>query len=126
MGTYDTSGTAPNLYQTTKVDSYYTAGVSGHKSITLSSTEIANLKSFFGATTTPAPAPTPVTGQAVYDANCAGCHRLGTYDPSGSAPNLSGDGSRMEEEYSAGVSGHKGITLTATEISNLKSFLNSN
>ncbi|MHC1698686.1 MAG: cytochrome c, partial [Geobacteraceae bacterium] len=126
MGTYDTSGTAPNLYQTTRVDSYYTAGVSGHKGVTLTSTEIANLKSFFGTTTTPAPAPAPTTGQAVYDANCAGCHRLGTYDTSGSAPNLTGDGSDVDEEYTAGVRGHSGITLTSTQISNLKTFLNSN
>jgi len=124
MGTYDTSGSAPNLYQTTRVDSYYTAGASGHQGLTLSSTDITNLKSFFGSSTTPAPTPTPTTGQGVYDANCAGCHRLGTYDTSGSAPNLSGDGSRMEEEYTAGTSGHKGVTLSATEISNLKTFLN--
>jgi len=130
MGTYDTSGSAPNLYQTTRVDSYYTAGVSGHQGITLTSTDISNLKTFFGVTTTPAPAPapapTPTTGQGVYDADCASCHRLGTYDTSGSAPNLSGDGSLVSGKYTAGVSGHKGVTLTATEISNLKTFLNSN
>ena len=125
MGTYDTSGSAPNLYQTTRMDSYYTAGVSGHRSITLSSTEIANLKTFFGGTTTPAPTPTPTptTGQGVYDANCASCHRLDTYDTTGSAPNLYGDGSDVDEEYSAGVRGHQGITLTASQMSSLSSFL---
>lgn len=126
MGSYDTSGTAPDLYQTTKVDSYYTPGVSGHKSLTLTAQEISDLKTFFGTTTTPTPTPTPTTGKAVYDANCAGCHRLGTYDASGSAPNLSGDGSDVDEEYTAGVRGHQGITLTAEQISNLKTFLNSN
>lgn len=126
MGSYDTSGTAPDLYQTTRVDSYYTAGVSGHKGLTLSATDISNLKTFFAGTSTPAPTPIPTTGKAVYDVNCSACHRLGTYDTSGSAPNLSGDGSRMTEEYAAGVSGHKGITLTATEISNLRTFLNEN
>jgi len=126
MGSYDTSGTAPDLYQTAKVDSYYTPGVSGHKSLTLTAQEISDLKAFFGSTTTPTPTPTPTTGKAVYDANCAVCHRLGTYDASGSAPNLSGDGSDVDGEYTAGVRGHQGITLTAEQISNLKTFLNSN
>ncbi|MRR37547.1 c-type cytochrome, partial [bacterium] len=126
MGTYDTSGTAPDLYKTTRVDSYYTAGQSGHKSITLSATDISNLKAFFNGTTSPTPTPTPTTGKAVYDANCKGCHRLGTYDPSGSAPNLSGDGSALSGEYTAGVRGHQGITLSSTEISNLRTFLDAN
>ena len=98
----------------------------GTKGLTLSATDISNLKTFFGGTTTPAPTPIPTTGKAVYDANCSACHRLGTYDASGTAPNLSGDGSRMTEEYTAGVSGHKGITLSATEISNLRTFLDAN
>jgi hypothetical protein len=75
-------------------------------------------------TPTPTPTPTPTTGQAVYDSNCAGCHRLGTYDTTGSAPNLYGDGSKVSEKYKAGVSGHKGITLSSTQISNLVTFLN--
>ena len=57
-------------------------------------------------------------------ANCASCHRLGTYDASGSAPNLSGDGSYVSSEYTAGVRGHQGITLTSSQISTLVTFLN--
>jgi mono/diheme cytochrome c family protein len=129
MNTYDTSGSAPDLYQTTRIDSYYTAGVSGHKGITLSATDIDNLKTFVGTTMstpspTPTPTPTPATGQAVYDSDCAGCHRLGSYDKTGSAPDLSGDGNKVGTKYSADKKGHKGITLTATEISNLSTFLN--
>jgi len=131
LSSYDTSGSAPDLYQSTRIDSYFSPGTSGHKSITLSATDISNLKAFLNAPTSspppsPTPTPTPTTGQGVYDTNCASCHRLGTYDTSGTAPNLSGYGSDVSEKYTAGVSGHKGITMTATEISNLSTFLNAN
>lgn len=75
---------------------------------------------------TPTPPPTVDPGKTVYDARCASCHRLGTYDAAGSAPNLSGGGSKVSGKYTAGVSGHKGITLTATDINNLKTFFNAN
>ena len=76
---------------------------------------------------TPNPTPTPTTGQAVYDTNCAGCHLLGTYDAAGSAPNLSGKGSLVTSKFpTAGAAGHKGITLTATQISDVQAFLNAN
>jgi len=64
-------------------------------------------------------------GASVYTSNCAGCHRLGSYDSSGSAPDLLGKGSLIDSYYRAGVSGHKSITLTATNISELKTFINS-
>ena len=126
LSTYDSSGSAPDLYQSTRVDSYFSPGTSGHQGFTLSATDISSLKAFLNnPTSTPTPTPTPTTGQQVYDNNCASCHRLGTYDTSGSAPNLSGDGSLVPGKYTAGVSGHKGITLSATDISNLQTFLNS-
>ena len=75
-------------------------------------------------TPNPTPAPTVDPGKTVYDTQCSGCHRLGSYDASGSAPNLSGAGSKISGKYTAGVSGHKGKTLTATEIANLKTFVN--
>ena len=77
-------------------------------------------------TPAPAPAPTVDPGKTVYDSKCAGCHRVGTYDASGSAPNLSKAGTKVDGKYTAGVSGHKSITLTATEIANIKTFLNAN
>jgi len=129
LSSYDTSGSAPDLYQSTRIDSYYPAGRSGHQGFTFTATDISNLKTFLNnpsTSPTPTPTPTPTTGKAVYDANCAGCHRLGTYDSSGSAPNLSGDGSELSGEYTAGVRGHQGITLSATEISNLRTFLDAN
>jgi mono/diheme cytochrome c family protein len=71
----------------------------------------------------PSPSPAPSTGQTVYDGKCAGCHSLGTYDSTGN-PDLSGKGSAVGSKYAAGVSGHKGITLSATDISNVQAFLN--
>lgn len=63
-------------------------------------------------------------GASVYTSNCASCHRLGTVDTSGSAPNLLGKGSSVDSYYKAGVAGHKGVTLTATNITELKAYLN--
>ena len=89
LSTYDTSGST-DLYQSTRIDSYFTPGSAGHQGFTLSATDISNLKAFLNAPTSspPPPNPTPTTGQAVYDTNCASCHRLGTYDSSGTAQSV--------------------------------------
>jgi mono/diheme cytochrome c family protein len=127
LGTYDTSG-SPDLSGKGSLVSGKFNGGANHHGVTLSATDITNVTTFINnptsSTPTPTPTPTPTTGQAVYDSNCAGCHRLGTYDTTGSAPNLYGDGSKVSEKYKAGVSGHKGITLSSTQISNLVTFLN--
>jgi cytochrome c5 len=80
------------------------------------------------ATATPTPTPTPTVapvppGKAVYDNNCKRCHRLGSYDTSGGDPNLAGDGSKVDGKFTAGRSGHKNITLSAQQITDLKAFL---
>ncbi|MRR34719.1 hypothetical protein EG829_08480, partial [bacterium] len=64
-----------------------------------------------------------LTGQQVYDQYCGGCHKLGTYDSSGS-PDLIGDGSKVSGKYTAGQSGHKSITLSSSDITNVSAFLN--
>jgi mono/diheme cytochrome c family protein len=86
-----------------------------------------------GATPTPPPTstptptpPAPLPGKAVYDGNCSGCHRLGSYDAAGSAPDLSGKGALVGGKFTAGVSGHMGRTLSAQQISDVKAFLNAN
>ena len=77
--------------------------------------------------TPPAPTQPPVTpalpGKAVYDSNCAGCHTLGTYDSTGSAPNLSGKGSVVSSKI---IGGHKGISLSSQLLTTLAAFVNAN
>jgi mono/diheme cytochrome c family protein len=68
---------------------------------------------------TPTPTPTPMPGQAIYTSNCSGCHKLGIFDPNGS-PNLSGKASKVSSML---ASGHNGISLTTTQISDLKAFI---
>jgi mono/diheme cytochrome c family protein len=70
--------------------------------------------------------PPTLPGKAVYDNSCSGCHRLGTYDATGSAPNLSSKGSLVGTKYTAGIRGHNGITLSATQMTDVTAFLNAN
>jgi hypothetical protein len=69
------------------------------------------------------PTPTTLSGKAIYDTNCAGCHILGTYDSSGSAPNLSGKGSLIPGKI---IGGHKGISLSSQLLTALATFVNAN
>ncbi len=67
--------------------------------------------------------PTPaVDGQAVYQASCAGCHRVGTFDTAGFAPDLSGKGAMVPMKFAGGS--HNGQTLTPEEMTALSDFLN--
>ena len=66
------------------------------------------------------PTPTPLPGQAIYDNNCSSCHKLGTYDASGSAPNLFGKASLVSSMLAGG---HMGINLTATQIADMNAFI---
>lgn len=80
-----------------------------------------------GPDPTSPPAPVPgIGGQAVYDGNCRGCHRLGALDTLGSAPDLSGAGAMVRARFTPGVASHKGITLSATSLSALASFVDAN
>lgn len=99
----------------------------------LSTAEVQAIATALATTTTPAPTPvptptpTPAPGKAVYDANCAGCHKLGTYDAAGSAPDLSGKGTAVGGKFpTAGVAGHMGISLSATNLTDIKAFANAN
>ncbi len=66
-------------------------------------------------------------GKAVYDTLCTVCHKLGSYDPDGSAPNLSAKGGVATSKFpQGGVAGHNGITLSVQQILNVATFLNSN
>ncbi len=78
------------------------------------------------APVTPAPASMAVSAQPSYQAFCASCHALGSYDQTvAGASDLSLKGGRLNGSFSAHPA-HQGITLTASETSNLKVLLNSN
>jgi hypothetical protein len=62
----------------------------------------------------------PLPGKLVYDTSCTGCHRLGSYDTTGSAPDLSGRGALVSGKLTGG---HKGITLNAPQVSDLTAFI---
>jgi predicted CxxxxCH...CXXCH cytochrome family protein len=63
-----------------------------------------------GGTTPPA---NSVDGQAIFSANCTGCHTVGTTGTSYSE--LAGDGSKVTTKFDGGKS-HNGNTLSADEI----------
>lgn len=62
-----------------------------------------------------------------YDANCASCHALGSYDTSRSAaPDVALQGGKMNGLFVPDVAGHQGLRLSSARISALKVLLNSN
>ena len=75
-----------------------------------------------------APLPVPLAASSYYDAKCSSCHSLGNHDPicAGGAPDLALTGGEIPELFTADAPGHKGITLTAQEIHDLKILLNAN
>jgi len=87
---------------------------------TVSSGEQVNLANWLD---TFAPAPPPVVargGQDVYDADCAGCHKVNGYDANGTAPDIAGNGSGATLKINGG---HNGIALVGEELANLSGWL---
>ncbi len=75
--------------------------------------------------TPPADTPPAADGQAVFDNVCAACHRLGSYDTAGFAPDLSGKGAMVSGKFGAGAM-HMGNTLTDAEAQAVGRFLDAN
>ena len=72
------------------------------------------------------PAASP-DGALLYASKCASCHSLGTVDPTGSSPNLSGKGTLVSGKFPVpGVVSHNGRSLTAAEIAAIVSYVNAN
>jgi len=72
----------------------------------------------------PTPSPVPAMASEVYNSKCASCHALGAYDPynTGGAPDLALKGGEIGDKF-AGISAHNNITLSASEMSDLKVLL---
>ncbi len=58
-------------------------------------------------------------GQAVYDARCASCHRLGAYDQTGEERDLAGR-KRMSAKF---VERHTAASISDQDLANLRAFL---
>lgn len=75
----------------------------------------------------PTPSPVPAAAAGIYDAKCAGCHALGSYDGSANgAPDLALKGGEIAGKFTAGQPGHDGIVLSASEMRDLQILLNAN
>lgn len=81
----------------------------------------------FGAIV-PAPSPVPPAAAASYDAKCASCHSLGAHDAAsaGGAPDLSLRGWGLAGKFVPDQPGHNNLALSASEMHDLRIFLNAN
>jgi hypothetical protein len=103
----------------------------GDASVTVDSeTQIAPMRSgeitfleFEVATVTPPP--TPSAGQLIYDADCASCHKAGSYDTDGSNSDVIDTGFRLIADVSLSYLHPQmsGIILTQQEVDDLAAFL---
>ena len=73
--------------------------------------------------TASAPSGSFEAGRLKYDADCAGCHAAGTYDPQGFAGDIAGTGNLLVNDLGTINAGMNGIMLTDQEILDLQAFL---
>jgi predicted CxxxxCH...CXXCH cytochrome family protein len=114
---YDASGNVDLASQ----GSLATTKVAGGHGGSVTSGELVNLTNWLN---TFSPAPPPVVarlGQDIYDAECAGCHKVNGFDATGSAPDIAGNGSGATTKLNGG---HNGISLIVEEVGNLAGWLN--
>ena len=73
----------------------------------------------------PTPTPVPAAASGEYNAKCGYCHALGSFDRSsaGGAPDLALKGGEIAGKFAAG---HYNLTLSTSEMSDLKVLLNAN
>ncbi|MRR54946.1 MAG: cytochrome c [Deltaproteobacteria bacterium] len=115
-----TAGTVTNG-QTVAVQ--HTSSAS-NSAVTTTTLTIGGVSAAFTSTTLAA----AVDAAAIYQSQCSGCHILGTVDPTGFAPNLSGL-TTVPNNFTPGVAtGHNGatITLSAAEITALSAYVQAN
>ncbi|MEJ2525052.1 MAG: hypothetical protein P8Y73_05730, partial [Desulfuromonadales bacterium] len=76
--------------------------------------------SFYTGGTTAPPATGTPDAQAIFTADCAGCHNIGTTT---NVYNLAGDGAKVSGKFGNGISHYQGLTLTAEEITAMATYL---
>jgi mono/diheme cytochrome c family protein len=68
-------------------------------------------------------------GRILYDEGCAACHKAGGYDTDGFAPNLAGNGDKLEADLTRITGSHQAIpeppgpSLSSQELTDLRTFL---
>jgi hypothetical protein len=73
----------------------------------------------------PATSPVPAAADGYYNAKCASCHALGSFDLTTiGAPDLALKGGEIAARFTADQPGHDDVTLSASEIRDLMIFLN--
>jgi len=83
--------------------------------------EVTFLEYEIASTVTPPVVPS--AGQVIYDADCARCHKAGSYDTSGDNSDLINDGNLLVPDLGTLSGQMAGLTLTAQEITDLTAFL---
>ncbi|AMV72020.1 hypothetical protein JCM30471_05190 [Desulfuromonas carbonis] len=122
FGSADTSGFAPDLAN--KGSLVATKIGAGHNGVSLSATQVSDLAAYLDGATTPTPPPTPTPdGGALYDGNCAGCHKFDTFDNAGFAPDLNNKSTLISAKL---ATGHNGVALAANEVTALVDWIAAN
>ena len=104
------------------INSAIANNIGGMGSIVLTSAEANSIAAALPTTPTPTPTPTP-NGQTLYNSLCAVCHKLGSVDPSGFAPELGGKGTLIGTKLAAG---HQNLSVTTAETTAIGSFADAN
>lgn len=114
----------------TAINSAITNKIGGMGSIVLTSAEATAIATALPATPVPVPAPTPTPtptpapdGSALYNSHCAVCHKLGSVDASGFAPELGGKGTLIGTKLAAG---HQSLSISTAEASAIGTFADAN
>lgn len=109
-----------------KVQAKFASGLP-HMGNALTAAEVLAVVGHVDAAVSPTPTPDPdpvptVDGQSLYDTRCAGCHRLGSYDASGT-PDLAGRAGLIGAKTAAG---HGGGPFAAEALASLVGFVEAN
>jgi hypothetical protein len=65
-------------------------------------------------------------GQTIYEDDCASCHRLGSFDTTGSFSDMSGDGDKLVNDLGTLSGLMSGLVYTDAELADLAAFLDAN